>query len=255
MSDQEYADWYEEHAWNPSHHDGLCLESDLAPADWLEPLLAPRSFNVSMSAPQGYEAYARIFFPFICSGIDSNGEWFERSIRWREKAQDNGKEVHALMEQETIASPSEEWGTTDQCSDRLSPEQFQSLLPILARHTTSTEGWYLLWDGFGNLHEKVFNSRIPKVHHAIRDFYLLRGPLGSYTEFPDDPSYWWPDDRAWCLCTDTDFSWSYLAASHDCTTEILATTVLDAVATLPENLARSGMDTINDPDGEVPRRG
>jgi hypothetical protein len=127
MSDQEYADWYQEHAWNPSRYDGLGLERDLAPADWLEPLLTPRSFTVSMSAPQGYEAYARIFFPFVCSGVGSNGEWIERHVRWREKAQENGKVVHALMEEETIASPSDERGPIDQSSDRLSPEQFHAV--------------------------------------------------------------------------------------------------------------------------------
>ena len=57
------SDWYEEHSWHPSRYDGLSLERDLAPASWLEPLLSPHSFDVSMTAPRGYEAYARIFFP------------------------------------------------------------------------------------------------------------------------------------------------------------------------------------------------
>jgi hypothetical protein len=129
------------------------------------------------------------------------------------------------------------------------------LLPILTSHTSSTEGWFLLWDGFGNLNEEAFNARIPKVHHWSRDLYLLRGSLASYGSFADDPNFWWPDDRAWCLCTDTDFSWSYLAGTRRCIDEILATPVLDAVQTVPDNPAHSGMDIINDPGNEVPRRG
>jgi hypothetical protein len=35
--------------------------------------------------------------------------------------------------------------------------------------------------------------------------------------------------------------------------EILAHPVIDALATKPENPARSGMDIINDPDGIAPR--
>ena len=124
MSDQEYADWYEEHAWNPSRYHDLNLEDDLAPADWLEPLLSPRSFDVSMSAPRGYEAYARIFFPFAYSEIDSKGEWSVRNVRWSDKAQENARIVHALMEQETIASPVGGPSATDQCSDKLSSERF-----------------------------------------------------------------------------------------------------------------------------------
>lgn len=254
MSDQEYADWYEQHAWDPSRYDDLTLETDLAPAGWLEPLLSTRSFDVSMTAPLGYEAYARLFFPFIHSGIGPTGAWNVGHVGWTEKAQANGKVVHALMEQETISSPSDGQGTGDQCADQLSPEQFRALLPILTRHTASTEGWFLLWDGFGDLNTSVFNSGVPKVHHAMRDFYLLKGHLSSYAAFSDDPSYLWPDDRAWCLCTDTDFSWSYLAGSRRCITEILATPILDAVETSLDNPARSGMDTINDPNGEIPRQ-
>ncbi len=67
----------------------------------------------------------------------------------------------------------------------------------------------------------------------MRDYYLLRGPLGCYGDF-DPPNYWWPDDRSWI-------------------DEVLATPVIDALATRPENPAHSGMDTINDPHGTVPR--
>jgi hypothetical protein len=125
MSDQEYADWYEEHAWDPSRYNDLRLERDLAPAAWLEPLLSPRSFDVSMTAPRGYEAYARLFFPFLRSGLGASGEWSERRVRWTEMAEQSGKVVHALMEQETISTAPDGQGTADRCTDQLSPEQFK----------------------------------------------------------------------------------------------------------------------------------
>lgn len=229
------------------------METDLTPAQWLEPLLVPGSFEVWMTAPQGYEAYARIFFPFIQSGLDE-GEWYERPVRWTDLARANAKTPHALMEQETISGSSTGAGLDGlQCARNLSPEQFAALLPIVARHTASEHGWFLLWDGFGDLNDQVFNPRVPKVSHAMRDFYLLRGPLDSYVHFSNDPSYWWPDDRAWCLCTDTDFNWSYLAGHRACIEEVLAVPIMDAVVTRPENPARSGMDVLNDPDGAVPR--
>jgi hypothetical protein len=253
MSDQEYQQWYDEHAWNPSRYDNLTIESDLSPADWLEPLLVPGSFEVWMTAPRGYETYARIFFPFIRTALDPNGEWFEKQIRWTDLATDNGKAVHPLMEQETIVWTSDGAFERDQCYPKLSAEQFEALMPVLGRHTSSTDGWLLLWEGFGDLNDQVFNPRVPKASHDMRNFYLLRGPLTSYAQFSDDPSYWWPDDRSWCLCTDTDFAWSYLAGSRECIDEVLGIPVMDAVETRPENPARSGMDTINDPDGVVPR--
>jgi hypothetical protein len=150
------------------------------------------------------------------------------------------------MEQETITDGP---GT---CYGDLTDAQFAALLPILARHTSSAEGWFLLWDGFGGLNQRALGQK-PKVRHPIRDYYLLRAPLGAHGDFPHAPSYWWPDDHAWCWSTDIDFNWGYLAGSAACVAEVLTEPVLDAVATRPENPARAGMDIINDPDGSVPR--
>jgi hypothetical protein len=41
----------------------VVLQDDVAPAAWLAPRLVPESFEVRRSVPQGFEAYARIFFP------------------------------------------------------------------------------------------------------------------------------------------------------------------------------------------------
>jgi len=126
------------------------------------------------------------------------------------------------------------------------------LLPILTRHTTSEHSWFLLWDGFGDLNERVFRPQ-PRVRHPMRDFYLLSGALNAYRNLLHDPNYWWPDDRAWCLCTDTDFCWAYIAGTAACIREVLSVPELDAYETNPANPARSGMDVINDPHGTVPR--
>ena len=253
MSDEDYEEWYTTHAWSPTRYPDLTLESDLDPAEWLEPLLVPESFEVWMTAPQGYEAYARIFFPFVRNGLDAAGEWYEQHIRWHDVARENGRASHALMERETISRSETGEGSTGRCAGNLAPEQFEALLPILTRHTTATSGWFLLWEGFGDLDDRVFNPQVPKVSHPMRSYYLLRGPFDSYSQFSDDPGYWWPDDRAWCMCTDTDFEWSYLAGSRECIDEVLAMPLMDAVETRPENPARSGMDMINDPGGTVPR--
>lgn len=250
MSDEEYSAWYDEHAWDPSGFTSLTIETDLAPAEWLEPLLVARSFEVWMSAPRGYESYVRIFFPFVRTGFDEAGEWHEQHVRWTDIARENGRTVHALMEQETIGG-----GRThgDQVMDNLSSGQLEALMPILARHTSSVHGWFLLWEGFGDLNEKVFHGQVPRVSHEARNLYLLRGPIDSYAHFTNGPNFWWPDDRAWCMSTDTDFAWSYLAGSRACVDEVLAAPIMDAVETRPENPARSGMDVLNDPDGIIPR--
>ena len=77
--------------------------------------------------------------------------------------------------------------------------------------------------------------------------------LDSYARFADVPNYWWPDDSAWCLSSDTDFFWSYLAGTRARVDEILAIPVMDAIETALENPAHQGMDTINGLEGGVRR--
>jgi hypothetical protein len=37
-----------------------------------------------------------------------------------------------------------------------------------------------------------------------------------------NPNYLWPADRAWCVVTDTDLEWAYVAGTPACIEEILA---------------------------------
>ena len=252
MSSREYEEWREAHTWDPARETGLAVQSDLAPAAWIEPLLFEDWSEVRATVPQGFEAYARIFFPFVGADIVVDGAPGQEHITWTEMARRHGRVAHALMEPQTIlAGPGGEM-EPQSCYGSLAPEQFGALLPILTRHTSSAGSWFLLWDGFGDLNERAF-KHAPKVRHALRDLYLLQGPHGAYADFPDEPNYWWPEDRAWCVCTDTDLDWAYIAGPTACIDEVLAVPVLDAYATRPENPAHSGMDVINDPDGTVPR--
>jgi hypothetical protein len=169
-----------------------------------------------------------------------------------EMAQHNHHVVHPLMEQETITVSPDGSPLRVRPDFQPTPEQVDALLPILSGHTASRMGWSLLWDGYGGIDDQAFH-RQPRVEHDMRDYYLLRGPLGAFGELPETPSYWWPDDRAWCWCADMDFAWAYLAGSAACIDEVVAVAVLDALPTSLENPARSGMDVINDPDGNVAR--
>lgn len=110
---------------------------------------------------------------------------------------------------------------------------FDALLAILARHTSSTDSWFLF-------------------SHPARNYHLLHGRHHSYAGLPDDPNYWWPEDRAWCVVTDTDFDWAYVAGTAACIDEILAAPAIDAYPTRPENPAHSGMDVLNDPGAIIP---
>jgi hypothetical protein len=36
----------------------------------------------------------------------------------------------------------------------------------------------------------------------------------SYADVPHNPNYWWPEDRAWCVVTDTDDDWACVAGTR-----------------------------------------
>lgn len=243
LSDDAYATWLEEHTWAPSHECGLVIETELTLAPWLLPRLVPGSFEVHMTSPEGYEAYARILFPFVGPSTRVGDSWApEEHISWRTLANRNDRAFHPLVEEETINVGPDARDLS--VSRSLTKEQLAALLPILGRHTSSNSGWFLLWEGYGELKRSVFDG-FPTVAHPMRNYYLLSGPLDAFGEFPEDPDYWWPDDYAWCLSGDTDFHWAYLAGSETCVNEVLDTPVLDAVRTEPASPAVFGMDQIN----------
>jgi hypothetical protein len=248
MSRREYEQWRDAHTWDPSRETELIIQSDLAPAAWLEPLLVPDSFEVRMTVPQGFEAYARIFFPFAGADIVHDGVVVgQEHITWTEMARRSGRIAHALMEQETIQRGSETCcGELAERTTRRAAADSDPAHLVDARLVPAL-GWVRRPQRAG--------VQLPraKVRHPMRHYYLLQGPLTSFGDFPHDPSYWWPDDRAWCWCTDVDFDWGYLAGSAACIDEVLAARAVDALATRAENPAHSGMDIVNDPDGAVPR--
>ena len=234
MSRSEYELWRDAHTWDPSREGRFILERDLAPAAWIEPLLSRESSEVPMTVPRGYDAYARIFYPFVGSGrTDVDGKMEVEFVSWSERASRNGRVADALMEIETI-STYEGNDSALAATDTLSDEQVAALFPILTRHTASSKAWILLWDGWGDLNERVFGSA-PKIHHEGQSLYLLSGNIDDYEELAHVPYYFWPEDRGWCLCCHCDFYWAYLAGSAACVEEVLAVPVLDAFALRPEN--------------------
>ena len=255
MSAAEYAQWRDEHTWAPPPGSRLVIEDDLEPAAWIEPLLVPWSSRVYGIVPRLFEAYARVFFPFPGDDIVADGEVIgQERITWTELACRNGRTAHALMEAETIMAGPDDYECSSPGLGGLADEQFEALLPILARHTSSPAGWFLLWEGFGDLNEQAFGRNAPRLTHPARNYYLLHGPHQSYASFSHNPNYWWPEDQAWCVVTDTDLDWAYVAGTEACIEEILAEPAIEAYPTRAENPAHSRMDVLNDPGGIIPRR-
>lgn len=64
MSRADHEAWLEATLWKPSRVPGLHVADDLDAAAWIAEPLHPGTFEVRMTVPDGFEAYARIFYAF-----------------------------------------------------------------------------------------------------------------------------------------------------------------------------------------------
>lgn len=84
-----------------------------------------------MTSPEGYDAYARILFPFIGPSRRVGDRWApEEHISWRTLAERNGRVLHPLVEEETINIGAD--AQDYRVSTSLAKEQLAALLPILS---------------------------------------------------------------------------------------------------------------------------
>jgi hypothetical protein len=114
------------------------------------------------------------------------------------------------------------------------------LATILISHTQTPElCWFAVWEGWGDL--RIRQDQGPTLSIPGRNLLLLQGAVGDVLTTLSDadwsyrsPNLWWPDDRAWCVATEIDFTWSYVGGSSACIEQVLTDPDLEALPTKPE---------------------
>jgi hypothetical protein len=219
-------------------------------AEWLNQRLLRswsgpgRTNPVGAIVPTGFAAYARIF-PWI--------DWClpeEERLRWAELAAINGRVAHPLMEFHLIASPAPGHGPSliDPKRGPLGPmrgTEIRELAEVLRDFTGTPDlCWYCVWDGYGGIEEREGGAQM--IHFSIRDYFLSSGPIEEVTSFDGEgPDIWWPDDRAWCVGSDTDLAASYVGGSVPCIEALLSSKALEALPVSADDRVDSGADVIN----------
>jgi hypothetical protein len=126
--------------------------------------------------------------------------------------------------------------------------EVQVLAALLSRHTTRSDScWFAVWEGYGQLQGPPASGALarsgrraaamggiapPEVLHGPRlelrhrSYLLLHGAVadaaGAFELLGrQSPNLWWPEDRAWCVATEIDFGWTYVAGSELVITEVL----------------------------------
>jgi hypothetical protein len=237
-------------------------------ADWLAARLAPfGSGRVTSVVPGGFAAYARLLHP---AGAARHGHG--RTVRWAEVAAWSGTRLAPDSQFHDIALPPRAptapapWRGQGPLTGTLAEQDAAALVEILRGHTaTADRCWFCLWDGYG------WDSAIsvvvaysdtpsdpgrsdpnpprprdpvprsvragPRVRLPGRNYLLYTGAVdAALTLVPDEdqtPNLWWPADRAWCVASEIDLPWSYVAGSEALIAQVLADQRLEAVPAHP----------------------
>jgi hypothetical protein len=263
----------------------LQLHQDLSPASWVVERLGEFGADVNSVVPSGFDAYLRLFHPAsrFVDGEEAavtwtqvaaaNGRVVHAEMQW---ANVSGVEEHSGESAPGLWDAEPGVGTLPRTHAAV-------LADLLLEHTTTPDRvWFCVWEGWGglwfhpvgrwSLHERQVNrgkrgrgfSRrfrnrrklappLPRVQVPGRAYYLLSGPIEAIKDSMEQPpgyqsaNLWWPDDHAWCVATDIDFSWTYLAGTEALADELTNHPKLEVIRTRLDHRITYDADTLNPP--------
>ena len=225
---------------------------DVAVADWLGESLRPWTpgggiDHVASILPAAFPAHGRILHRAI-SGSEGT--------RWADIAATTGTKLDAETSYDELVG----WRTKDTHQaatqpraepDRgsLSPDECGAVAEVLARHTTTPDlCWFCIWDGFNVAPLNRLGESAPRVAFEHRSCLLFRGPVAAATAFQYDqvfqgstitwfqsPTWWWPDDRAWCVASELDIYSTYVAGTSAAVRALIDHPTLEVIECNPEH--------------------
>jgi hypothetical protein len=264
---------------------GVELLSDVTPADWVMQRLKPwdpGGARLKSFAPDGFEAYARVFHP--AGGLrPAMPGVLDPSVgtTWSDLGRARGivltPDISFLEVSGIELGDDHALDMLAPMSGEIPPETCDALAAVLRRHTATPDpGWFCLWEGNGSFwsgshgpllppdarREEIERNRAdaeaqdrllaatPRVEAYARRYFLFRGPLDAACSFEPGGSYtspnlWWPDDRAWIVVTEVDGYSTYVGATSTAIEDVVASPDIEAIDV--------GLDTHMDPEGYPPQ--
>jgi hypothetical protein len=215
--------------------------------DWLSrALAADGQLSVGACIPACYTAYARIMHPLY--RLSASGE--PVPVRWGEIAATHGRTVddeicfvgidgqpreRANRDDDTVETRGARpmWDI-DAAQGYMPAEVCTALLPALRAATTSQQLVALVCDRFATADYSRYPiagtftlnfSRRCFAYQCTFDeiFQLVHEP------YVITPALWYPTDRAWCVATDIDHTWSYIGGTERLLHELRESNTLEIV--------------------------
>jgi hypothetical protein len=169
--------------------------------------------------PEGFAAYAKIFHPIF------DGPSKDKRVPWCELAERSGIEFHPGIDArffcEGLAEPV--WPKHLTRPGRLDPVTCRVLADILAPFTLNQRCWfYYGGPSINPFEERLYSGELEDAMSVLEE--------PGVTSLPE---YWWPEDRAWCVNSDDDFSFTLIGGSADMIRRSLDSGELEAVSVTP----------------------
>jgi len=231
-------------------------------ADWIAERLSEGWARTTSLVPSGYEAYARILHPAAEPDMDLG-----RLVRWREVAAWSGMPMRKNAQFHSISLPPErpateppDFGQGPREGSLYAPDAL--VVAEIGRGWTTTPDrcWFCVWDGYGwdnalwltergapepapisdPIPESVRQG--PRVHLPLeRNHFLYSGPVEAVVAtYPlsrpaQSPNLWWPQDRAWCVTTELDLQWTYVAGPSEMIEQLLGDDRIEVLPVGPDD--------------------
>lgn len=257
-------------AWSPA----------VGEADWIRGSLAPfHAYQVTSVVPGGFPGYARVLHP-----AEEPGPWGGRLVRWAEVAAWSGRPLRDDAQFHSVSLPPDRpdseapWSSQGPRVGSLYLPDAQVLAGILQDWTATPEQcWFCVWDGWGWERRVALSTaggappapanpipaavwQGPRVRLPNRDYLLYAGPVTAGTAIAplagDDQTanLWWPADRAWCVASEIDLLWTYVAGPAGLISALLADSRLEALPARPGDPVSRTEDWVSTSAGRAAER-
>jgi len=228
-------------------------------AGWIGERLASFGTTVTAVVPAGYESYARVLHPAEAPPWGGH-----RVVRWREVAAWSGVSLGPDAQFHTVALPPRRpeapapWSGQGPHEGSLHLPDAEVLAEILRDFTTTPEEcFFCVWDGYGWEGRRQLGSPGttpvtlpdpvpeavrggPRIRLPGRDYLLYNGPVEAITAPADighgqTANLTWPADHAWCVASEIDLAWTYVAGSRALIQGLLADERIEVLPADPDD--------------------
>jgi hypothetical protein len=194
---------------------------------------------VASLIPNGFEAYAKLLH--IVEERDG-----APNLHWTDVANWGSTPLHPLIQWHQVSLPQfspaavAPWHNQGPAEGTLTRDEAVALVGVLSPYTAG-QCHFGVWSGYGDhvtptSSGNEFGAEARQSRTAalpFREYHVFDGPISMASEFTSyssrfqSPNLWWSIDHSWCVATEVDLQWTYVAGSQEMIDHLLASPLLE----------------------------